>query len=229
MAASLEDIISAKLAAMGLDNEDNTTFILGIIEEDSFEPEDKKSAILGMLEAEEDEAVGQSIDELLEQTSTHREAVLAKEREEEELRLAAEKEKEAAKTGKKVLTPEEEAARKAELLKTYGYIEEEEQERAEQEKKQAESDAPFVDPRTLSKKARKKAEAGIDIYMQPNMNASNVKNAEAQKRKDDSMKAAAKREKDKNDLKKQNFLCRDDAAKKLADKQKKAQKVERKG
>jgi len=39
MAASLEDIISAKLAAMGLDNEDNTTFILGIVEEDSFEPE----------------------------------------------------------------------------------------------------------------------------------------------------------------------------------------------
>jgi len=39
--------------------------------------------------------------------------------------------------------------------------------------------------------------------MQPNMNASNVKNAEAQKRKDDSMRAAAKREKDKNDLKKQ--------------------------
>lgn len=42
-----------------------------------------------------------------------------------------------------------------------------------------------------------------DLYMQPNMNASNVKNAEAQKRKDDSIKAAAKREKDKNDLKKQ--------------------------
>jgi len=39
VAASLEDIISAKLAAMGLENEDNTTFILGIVEEDSFEPE----------------------------------------------------------------------------------------------------------------------------------------------------------------------------------------------
>lgn len=36
---SLEAIISAKLAAMGLENEDNTTFILGIVEEDSFEPE----------------------------------------------------------------------------------------------------------------------------------------------------------------------------------------------
>lgn len=39
MAATLEDIISAKLAAMGLGTEDNTTFVLGIVEEDSFEPE----------------------------------------------------------------------------------------------------------------------------------------------------------------------------------------------
>lgn len=37
------------------------------------------------------EAVGQSIDELLEETSTYREAELAKEREAEELRLAVEK------------------------------------------------------------------------------------------------------------------------------------------
>jgi len=37
------------------------------------------------------EAVGQSIDELLEETSARREAELAKEREAEELRLAAEK------------------------------------------------------------------------------------------------------------------------------------------
>lgn len=95
------------------------------------------------------------------------------------LTLSTAVEKEAAKAGKKVLTPEEEAARKAELLKvretqllhgtelifhlsqTYGYIAEDEEEQAEQEKKQAESDAPFVDPRTLSKKARKKAEAGL--------------------------------------------------------------------
>lgn len=39
--------------------------------------------------------------------------------------------------------------------------------------------------------------------MQPNMNAAIVKGAELQRRKEDAAKAAAKREKDKYDLKKQ--------------------------
>lgn len=39
--------------------------------------------------------------------------------------------------------------------------------------------------------------------MQPNMNAAIVKGAEAQKRKDSAAAAAAKRERDKGDLKKQ--------------------------
>lgn len=38
--ASLEDLISAKLAALGLQHDESTTsFVQGIVEEDSFEPE----------------------------------------------------------------------------------------------------------------------------------------------------------------------------------------------
>lgn len=54
-----------------------------------------------------------------------------------------------------------------------------------------------------SKKARKKAEAGMDILMSPNINSALVKGAELQRRMDDAAKAAGKREKDKGDLKKQ--------------------------
>lgn len=61
--------------------------------------------------------------------------------------------------------------------------------------------------------------------MLPNMNATNVKMAEAQKRKDAANAAASKREKDKNDLQRQKEL----AAQRLKEKQAKAAKHERKG
>jgi len=60
--------------------------------------------------------------------------------------------------------------------------------------------------------------------MLPNTNAAMVKGAELQRRQEDAAKAASKRERDKNDLKKQ----KDDAAKKAADRTKRAAKVERK-
>lgn len=74
---SLEELISTKLAALGLQHDEDTcAFVLGIVEEDSFEPEvcrveerggalvqadtalklsqDKRSAILASWEAEDD-------------------------------------------------------------------------------------------------------------------------------------------------------------------------------
>jgi hypothetical protein len=112
------------------------------------------------------------------------------------------------------------------ILQSYGYLEDED-EKEQAAKAEPEPDAVFVDPRSMSKKARKKAEAGVgalalplarrydfqdlhmlaDILMQPNRNAAIVKGAELQRRKDDAAKAAAKREKDKTDLKKQKCIC----------------------
>jgi hypothetical protein len=105
-------------------------------------------------------------------------------------------------------------------------------------------DKALVDPSKLSKKQRKKAFDGVDLLALPNMNKAHVKNAEQARRNQDAAKSQAKKEKDKADRKKQLFVffslsfalvradlglsSRDDAAKKLADKQKKAQKVERK-
>jgi len=62
-----------------------------------------------------------------------------------------------------------------------------------------------------------------DLLMLPNTNAAMVKGAELQRRQEDAAKAAAKRERDKNDLKKQ----KEDAVKKAADRTKRAAKVER--
>lgn len=63
---------------------------------------------------------------------------------------------------KKVLTPEEERLRKQKLISSYEFIDEGEE--AERTAK-SEADAPptvvFPDPKIQSKKARKKAEAGM--------------------------------------------------------------------
>lgn len=51
---SLQEFILQKLSSLSLaSDESNADFIEGIINEDSFEPEDKRSAILGILELDE--------------------------------------------------------------------------------------------------------------------------------------------------------------------------------
>ncbi|BGP36180.1 hypothetical protein JCM10450v2_000078 [Rhodotorula kratochvilovae] len=228
LSVSLDQLIATKLGSLSLrDDEDTVDFVRGLVEEDSFEPEDRKSAILGMLEAdEEDEMTAQAVDALLEETTAYQDAVAERRRAEEEANSPPppKEEKEPAKK----LTPEQEARRKAEFLKQYGYVEDEteaeKQARIEAEQSQVPSKA-FVDPRTLSKKQRKKALDGVDLLALPNLNKHHVSEAERKKRTDASNAAQAKRERDLADRKKQ----KDDAAKKLEDKRKKAQKVERKG
>ncbi|SGY32801.1 BQ5605_C002g01412 [Microbotryum silenes-dioicae] len=192
MADFLEELIESKLSKLHLDqdNEELSSFVIGIVKEDSFE-----------------HAMGASIDDLLDVTGELQDQERAREAEEAQ-RIAEEKKEQNA--GKKKLTPEQEAAKQQELVQAYGYVEEEEDAPAD-EVDQA-SDAVFIDPRALSKKARKKAEqkqlaAGVDLLMLPNMNAAIVKGAELQRRKEDSAKASAKREKDKADLKKQKWAA----------------------
>jgi len=55
LSVPLDQLIASKLGSLSLrDDEETVTFVQGLVEEDSFEPEDRKSAILGLLEAEED-------------------------------------------------------------------------------------------------------------------------------------------------------------------------------
>ncbi|KAK4050420.1 hypothetical protein OIV83_003490 [Microbotryomycetes sp. JL201] len=236
----MDDFIATKLQQLGLrDDEETCSFVTGIVQEDSFEPEalrlypqDKKFAILSMLEAEDDETTSTSVEQLLEEAGILRAQQLEQERIQDEERQAQARGKEtpAAPTNI-VLTPEQEAARRAELVKTYGFVEEEDEQAKLQQAAESEDpttsllsgDKPFVDPRYLSRKQKKKAEQGVDILMQPNLNAAIVKMAEQQKRKEAAAGAAAKKDKDKADMKKQ----KEDAAKKLAEKQKKAQRQER--
>ncbi|KAM0793733.1 hypothetical protein ACM66B_001155 [Microbotryomycetes sp. NB124-2] len=231
---SIEDFVATKLKQLGLrDDEETCSFVTGIVQEDSFEPEDKKIAILGMLEAEDDEATEASVEQLVQEAGTLRAQQLEQERIQEEERRAQARDKESAAPTPTVLTPEQEAARRAELVKTYGFVEEEDEEARLLQQAQADSDnpalallsgdKPFVDPRYLSRKQKKKAEQGVDILMQPNLNAAIVKAAEQHKRREAAAGAAAKKDKDKADMKKQ----KEDAARKLAEKQKKAQKGER--
>ncbi|KAK4049625.1 hypothetical protein OIO90_005384 [Microbotryomycetes sp. JL221] len=239
--ATLDTFVATKLAALGLkDDEETRSFVTGIVQEDSFELEasvfvDKKVAILGMLEAEDDEATATSVDELLQEAGALRDEQIERERLEGEARSAQTKgvlvlSRQSMSSGTDLRVSPLYPGEQAPVSSTYGFVEEEdEQAKLEQEQKEGEEpslgDGKFVDPRYLSKKARKKAEQGVDILMQPNMNAAIVRMAEQHKRKEAAAGAASKREKDKADLKKQ----KEDAAKKLADKQKKAQKHERKG
>ncbi|GAA5969735.1 hypothetical protein JCM21900_006167 [Sporobolomyces salmonicolor] len=221
----LDELIVTKLAALGLkSDEDTAEFVKGIVEEESFEPEDRKSAIMGMLEAdEEDEATAQAVNSLLEETSAYQEAAAAERRAAEEAKAPSPKASE--EKAKKVLTPEEEEKRKADLLRQYGVIEDEtEVDRLVREEAARPPDKALMDPSKLSKKQRKKALDGVDLLALPNMNKTHVQQQERERRNADATKAQAKREKDKADLKKQ----KEDAAKKLADKQKRAQKGERK-
>ncbi|GAA5907520.1 hypothetical protein JCM5296_004104 [Sporobolomyces johnsonii] len=220
----LEELIVTRLAALGLkSDEDTAEFVKGIVEEESFEPEDRKSAIMGMLEADEDdEATSQAVDSLLEETSAYQEAVAAERRAAE---AKAPPPKAPEDKAKKVLTPEEEEKRKADLLRQYGVIEDEtEADRLAREEAARPPDKALLDPSKMSKKQRKKALDGVDLLALPNMNKTHVQQQERERRNADAAKAQAKREKDKADLKKQ----KEDAAKKLADKQKRAQKGERK-
>ncbi|PRQ77260.1 hypothetical protein AAT19DRAFT_12678 [Rhodotorula toruloides] len=179
----LDELISTKLGALSLrDDEEMVDFVKGLVEEESFEPEDRKSAILGMLEAdEEDETTSNAVDELLGETTAYQDAVAAKRREEEEAKAPAKEEEKA----KKPLTPEEEAKRKAELLKAYGYMEEEtEAERLEREEaeRQMQPDKAYKDPSQMSRKQRKKALEGVDLLALPNLNKHHVQEQERQRR-----------------------------------------------
>ncbi|GAA6024519.1 hypothetical protein JCM11491_006685 [Sporobolomyces phaffii] len=219
---SLEELIVSQLTALSLRADEETAeFVQGVVEESSFLPEDRKSAIMGMLEMdEEDETSSSTIDTLLEATQAYQDAVEARRQAEEEAnRPPKPADNEPA---KKVLTPEEEERRKADFIRQYGRIEEESE--ADRVGVEALPDKALIDPSKLSKKQRKKAFDGVDLLALPNMNKTHVQNAERERRNQDSAKSQAKREKDKADRQKQ----KDDAAKKLADKQKKAQKVERK-
>ncbi|GAA5873365.1 hypothetical protein JCM8547_007078 [Rhodosporidiobolus lusitaniae] len=223
---SLDLLIAGALTRLSLRDDDETLlFVKELVEEASFANEDRKSAILGMLELDEDdEASSAKIDELLKETSAYQEAVEAKRRAEEEEAKARAKPVEEEK--KKVLTPEEEERRKAELLRQYGRIEEEtEADRLAREEADRQPDKAFKDVTGLSKKQRKKALDGVDLLAMPNLNKTHVQEKQKAQREASAAAAAAKRDKDKADRKKQL----DDAAKKLADKQKRAQKVERKG
>jgi hypothetical protein len=56
MSDPLEDLISSSLTRLSLRNdEDVVAFVKELTEEESFEPEDRKSAILGMLELDEED------------------------------------------------------------------------------------------------------------------------------------------------------------------------------
>ncbi|GAA5992705.1 hypothetical protein JCM5350_004285 [Sporobolomyces pararoseus] len=215
---TLGELILSQLSSLSLKSDEETVeFVQGLVEEESFLPGDRKSAILGMLEMdEEDESSSKAVDTLLEATQAHQDEVAARRRAEEEANAPPKPESEPV---KKVLTPEEEERRKAEFIRQYGQIAEGDEGDDEDIPEKA-----LVDPSKLSKKQRKKAFDGVDLLALPNMNKAHVQKAERDRRNQDAAKSQAKREKDKADLKKQ----KDDAAKKLADKQKKAQKVERK-
>ncbi|GAA5848637.1 hypothetical protein JCM3766R1_004910 [Sporobolomyces carnicolor] len=215
---SLTELIVSQLTELNLKSDEETIeFVQGLVEEESFLPEDRKSAILGMLEMDEEDETGSSaIDSLLDATQAYQDEVAARRKAEEEAK-APPKDTESEPV-KKALTPEEEERRKAEFIRQYGQVEEGEEE------DEAIPDKALIDPSKLSKKQRKKAFDGVDLLALPNMNKAHVQKAERDRRNQDAAKSQAKREKDKADLRKQ----KEDAAKKLADKQKKAQKVERK-
>ncbi|GAA5828006.1 hypothetical protein JCM11251_005688 [Rhodosporidiobolus azoricus] len=225
LAEPLEDLIISALNRLSLrSDEDVVSFVAELAREESFEQEDRKSAILGMLEMDEDDEAAVKVDELLEETGAYQEAVEAKRRAEEEEKAAAEKPAEDA--TRKTWTPEDEAKRRAALLQQYGRVEEEtEADRTAREEAERPPDKALLDPSQMSKKQRKKAFDGVDLLALPNMNKAHVAAKQQQQRSADAAKAQAKREKDKADLAKQKA----DAAKKLADKQKRAQKQERKG
>ncbi|POY70503.1 hypothetical protein BMF94_6417 [Rhodotorula taiwanensis] len=228
--AELQELIATQLSALSLRNDDETVeFIVGLVEEESFEPEDRRSAILGMLEADEDDdTTTSSVDKLLEEASAHQEKVLAERRAEEEAAAAAAA---AAAGGKytkpegKKLSPADEAKRKADLLKQYGYLEEEtEADRIAREESERAPEKALKDPSQMSKKQRKKAFEGVDLLALPNMNKAHVDAADKQRRAASASAAQAKKARDEADRKKQ----KDDEKRKLEEKRKKAAKVERK-
>ncbi|GAA6017297.1 hypothetical protein JCM10207_003684 [Rhodosporidiobolus poonsookiae] len=221
-ADSLDALILSQLSLLSLRSDPDTLdFIRGVVEESSFEPEDRKSAILGLLELDEsDEEQAGKVEQLLEETQAYQDTMEARRAEEEAAEAAAN----APHRGKKPLTPEEEAQRKADLIRQYGRIEEEsDADRLAREKAERPTGKALLDPSSMNKKQRKKALDGVDLLALPNLNKHHVQEKARQQKASSSAAAQAKREKDKADLKKQ----KDDAAKKLADKQKKAQKGER--
>ncbi|GAA5960214.1 hypothetical protein JCM8115_002547 [Rhodotorula mucilaginosa] len=226
---SLQELVAEQLGALSLrDDPDTVEFVVGLVEEESFEAEDRRSAILGMLEAEDDDVTtADAVDKLLEETSVYQDKVLAARRaaEEAEAAAAAAAAEEAAQSAGNKLSPADEAKRKAELLKQYGYLEEEtEADRLAREEAERAPDKALLDPRQMSKKQRKKALEGVDLLALPNLNKAHVDAAEKQRRAASASAAQAKKARDEADRKKQ----KDDEKRKLEEKRKKAQKVERK-
>ncbi|GAA6023757.1 hypothetical protein JCM8202_003170 [Rhodotorula sphaerocarpa] len=226
--APLPELIATQLSALSLRNDEETVeFVVGLVEEESFEPEDHKSAILGMLEADEsDEATSSAVDQLLAETTEYQDKIIAQRRAEEEAAAAAA----AAAAGERSpeetkLSPADEAKRKADLLKQYGYLEEEtEADRLAREEAERAPDKALKDPSQMSKKQRKKALEGVDLLALPNLNKVHVDANERQRRAASASAAQVKKARDEADRKKQQ----DDAKRKLEEKRKRAQKVERK-
>jgi len=174
MGTIMDELIARKLATLGFaEDESQVGFIRGVIEEDMLESEDKKEAIVGILEPPEDadaDKIAIGVEELLVESKQ-----LQAEEEERRRLEEEERKREAAKSPEKkteTLSPEELARRKEELIREYGLIEEE-------------------------------AEKELAARLEPNLNAAAVKGAELARRQEDAEKARAKREKDKYDLKKQ--------------------------
>ncbi|GAA5877444.1 hypothetical protein JCM3774_001614 [Rhodotorula dairenensis] len=220
---SLPELVAEQLGALSLRADaDTVDFVVGLVEEESFEPEDRKSAILGMLEADEDDTTtSDAVEQLLAEASVYQDKVLAARRAAEEAAAAAAAE---SQSPEPKLSPADEAKRKAELLKQYGYLEEEtEADRLAREEAERAPDKALKDPSQMSKKQRKKAFEGVDLLALPNMNKAHVDAAEKQRRAASASAAQAKKARDEADRKKQ----KDDEKRKLEEKRKKAQKVER--
>lgn len=223
--SSLEEFLRRRLAEWGYDDPSEAEYTAGIIEEESLEDADKLEAILGILNTDlENEDMKMKVEQLLEESA----ALLLELAVQHQLSLEAQATILPPNPTKSntPLTPEEEALRRKQLLQSFGYLEEDEPLPVKKGGKAAvETDVTVVMPdgKTMSKKARKKAEEGIDLLAQPNINKALVKGAELQRRNEDAAKSSAKKARDQQDLLKQKA----DAIKSANDKKKKAVKQER--
>ncbi|KAK1925704.1 hypothetical protein DB88DRAFT_484831 [Papiliotrema laurentii] len=247
---ALERFLSAQLAGLSLTvPSDDVEYMARFVEEEGLEREEKVEGVKGMLEGvvEGGELPDSGVDEALGKVVDEWDRMRQEEEERIAQQAAAAREKSASpkpnvKNILSTLTPEElAAAQRQALIRQYGYIEggpeDEWRDRADgpprgetarsaEEKKAAEERRAMIEAalKLDGKKKKYKKQQEVDL-MAPNLNRDKVA-YKAQLEREAARKAAQDvRNRDKAALEKQ----RADQAKAKAEKQKKAQKQERRG
>ncbi|KAH8920471.1 hypothetical protein BT69DRAFT_1352380 [Atractiella rhizophila] len=225
----MEAAVSEFLAKLGIQDPDTTSYLLGLIQEDSFAFDEKVEALCGSIdESQRGEVSEEELKTRIEELVRHCEEI-GKLQPVSDIDIVDDQGDEKAEQNASASVSTADDAR-ARIISQYAALEES----SDEEEDASEAAATMRNlaltelerESKMGKKAKKRekeARGQMDLLNMPNLNTAKVDAERERKRREEAERQAAKKAKDKSDRKKQL----DDEKRKLEERRKKAQKGER--